>query len=130
MIAGLRAPGARTRLIATLVLLLTFAAGAAAGWGMARWSHEHSSHERDRRHAHFLDRIDLTRAQRARIDSIFARRHAEVSTFWKGPGQQLRRIVDSTRAEIRAVLTPAQRREFDRMDRVRMKFRGEPDGKR
>lgn len=37
------------------------------------------------------------------------RRRAEVDAFWSDHGPQLRAIMDSARAEMRAVLTPEQR---------------------
>lgn len=67
--------------------------------------------ERDR---HFGEELGLDSLERARVDSIFARRRLQIDSFWKGPGKSLRAIMDSTRDEVRAVLTPEQRARFDR----------------
>ncbi|HET7458052.1 MAG TPA: hypothetical protein VFJ74_10380 [Gemmatimonadaceae bacterium] len=119
-----RGPSARVRAAAVAVLLVTFAAGAAAGVGVEQWRH----HRRDA-HAHgrgggggplpmsdrFLGRLDLAPAQRAAVDSILQRRRVQLERFWAGPGQQLRLVVDSTRDEVRGVLTPSQRAVYDSM---------------
>ena len=67
--------------------------------------------ERDR---HFGEDLGLDSLERARVDSIFAHRRVQIDSFWKGPGKSLRAIMDSTREEVRAVLTPEQRARFDR----------------
>jgi hypothetical protein len=67
--------------------------------------------ERDR---HFGEELGLDSLQRARVDSVFAHRRVQIDSFWKGPGRSLRAIMDSTREEVRAVLTPEQRTRFDR----------------
>jgi hypothetical protein len=67
--------------------------------------------ERDR---HFGEELGMDSLERTRVDSIFARRRVQIDSFWKGPGKSLRSIMDSTREEVRAVLTPEQRAKFDR----------------
>ncbi|HEV7703777.1 MAG TPA: hypothetical protein VGO46_05760 [Gemmatimonadaceae bacterium] len=67
--------------------------------------------ERDR---HFGEDLGLDSAQRKHVDSIFAKRRVEIDSFWKGPGKSLRSIMDSTRQDVRNVLTPEQRARFDR----------------
>lgn len=62
-----------------------------------------------------LQQVDLTADQRARIEAIMERGHQRIDAFWDTDGKRLRGIVDSTRAEIRAQLTPAQRAEYDRL---------------
>ena len=114
----------RVRVAAAAALLVTFAAGAALGVGGERWR----AHQRLEQHGGsarsgrggpmgdgFLRTLHLTTAQRASVDSILERRRVQLEQFWSGPGQQLRTIVDSTRNEIRAVLTPAQRTTYDSM---------------
>jgi Spy/CpxP family protein refolding chaperone len=115
----------RVRVAAAAALLVTFAAGAALGVGVERWR----AHQRFEQHGGggrsgrgggpmgdgFLRTLHLTTAQRASVDSILERRRVQLEQFWSGPGQQLRTIVDSTRNEIRAVLTPAQRTTYDSM---------------
>ena len=110
----------RVRLAAVAALLATFVAGAAVGVGLNQWRHRTDDGRVGRGHGGggprgFLAPLDLSTAQRATVDSILERHRGELDRFWAGPGQQLRVIVDSTRNEIRAVLTPTQRAKYDSM---------------
>ena len=123
---------ARVRLAALGVLLLTLAVGIAVGWSAARWSaHRGRPDGGDRGGTmrmgdRFLERLDLTAAQRSRVDSILERRRSQLDAFWSGPGTRLRAIVDSTRDEVRAVLTPSQRASYDSISAARRRERGGP----
>lgn len=112
----------RGRIAVGLLLLMVFAAGMITeAWvRQLRVRHAHMSMmsgrppfgaERDR---HFGEDLGLDSLQRARVDSVFARRRVQIDSFWKGPGRSLRAIMDSTREEVRSVLTPEQRARFDR----------------
>jgi hypothetical protein len=112
----------RGRIAVGLLLLMVFAAGMITdAWvHRLRMRHTHMSMadghppfgaERDR---HFGEELGLDSLQRARVDSVFARRRVQIDSFWKGPGRSLRAIMDSTRQEVRSVLTPEQRARFDR----------------
>ena len=118
------APGVwRSRIAVGLLLLMVFAAGMITeAWVFRFRSHGMRSTtmaggrapfgaERDR---HFGEELGMDSLQRVRVDSIFARRRVEIDSFWKGPGKSLRAIMDSTREEVRQVLTPEQRARFDR----------------
>jgi hypothetical protein len=114
----------RGRIAVGLLLLLVFAAGMiteAWVWRL-RTQRIHAfmapggrrppfGAERDR---HFGADLGLDSAQRVRVDSIFAKRRVEIDSFWKGPGKSLRAIMDSTRQDVRSVLTPEQRARFDK----------------
>jgi len=117
------APGVwRSRIAVGLLLLMVFAAGMITeAWVfrfrsqrmhsmMSGW-HAPFGAERDR---HFGEELGMDSLQRVRVDSIFARRRVQIDSFWNGPGKSLRAIMDSTRAEVREVLTPEQRARFDR----------------
>jgi hypothetical protein len=116
------APGVwRGRIAVGLLLLAVFAAGMiteAWVWRL-RTQRMHPmmgrrapfGAERDR---HFGEDLGIDAAQRARVDSILAKRRVQIDSFWKGPGKSLRVIMDSTRSEVRAVLTPEQRARFDK----------------
>ena len=126
-----RGASPRVRTAALGALLLTLVVGVAIGWSAGRWaSHRRSAGgEGDRGGAmrmgdRFLDRLDLSAAQRTRVDSILERRRGQLEAFWSGPGTQLRAIVDSTREEVRAVLTPAQRAVYDSIGARRRRERG------
>lgn len=60
-----------------------------------------------------VDQVDLSPTQRQQVDSIVERRRAQREEFWDNEGQRMRAIMDSTRNEIRAVMTPEQRAEYD-----------------
>jgi hypothetical protein len=64
-----------------------------------------------------FERLNLTPAQQAAVDSIFRVRRHQIATFWEGPGRQLGVILDSTSADIRTVLDSAQRVQFDAFQR-------------
>lgn len=59
--------------------------------------------------------LDLSPQQRVRVDEILERRRAQADAFWQESGPRLQELTDSTRAEIRRVLTPEQRAEYDRI---------------
>ncbi|GJG86689.1 hypothetical protein tb265_18700 [Gemmatimonadetes bacterium T265] len=109
-----------TRWLAALALLLVFVAGAGTGWGVGsrfgrgfgpgRWGGPRNGMLLD---GGPIDRYGLDAAQRTRIDSVLVARRGQIDAFWRGPGQSLRAILDSTRADVRAVLTPEQRARFD-----------------
>lgn len=119
-------PPRRARLLGIALLVATFAAGMLAGAAFDRTlvAREPAAAQEPGWHCHgphgsktsmIVDRLDLTPAQRARVDAIMERRRAQADTFWKREGPRMRAIVDSTRAEVRAVLTPEQRAEYDRL---------------
>jgi Spy/CpxP family protein refolding chaperone len=70
-----------------------------------------------------LASLDLSPPQRERIDEILARRRQQADAFWQDAGPRLHELMDSTRAEIRTVLTPEQRAEYDRLRTERREAR-------
>lgn len=115
------------RALGMLVLAVAFAAGAIAATTVGRVLYadppaattEPDGESCDRKHGNLLDRLDLSSVQRQEIDGILDRRREQTDRFWSDAGPTLNAIMDSTRAEIRAVLTPAQRDEYDRLRRER-----------
>jgi Spy/CpxP family protein refolding chaperone len=112
----------RMRMAGMALLAVTFAVGMLAGTAFGRVL---SAREPDAKTAaaqceqrgphHIFDQLDLTPGQRTRIDGIMARRRAGTDSLWQRDGTRIRAAVDSTRAEIRAVLTPVQATEYDRL---------------
>ena len=110
-----RNPPFSSRTLAVLVLVLAVLAGGLAGvvvdrlvllrHGFGRPPHIDPANFRDR----FAREVGLTPAQQTRVDSITARRFAEL----RGIREQVRPRVDSVlsrmRSEIDSVLTPEQR---------------------
>jgi len=80
-------------------------------------------HQRPHRDSDIFDQLGLTPEQRTRVDEILEARKMHVDAFWNEAGPRLRAIVDSTRAEIREVLTPEQRAEYDRIREERRRRR-------
>jgi Spy/CpxP family protein refolding chaperone len=112
----------RTRLTGMALLIVIFAAGMLAGTAFSRVltarepAAKAAAECKDERGPHtIIDQLDLTPAQRVRVDSIMARRRERTDSLWQQDGQRIRAAVDSTRAEIRTVLTPQQAAEYDRL---------------
>ncbi len=118
-----RASTGRARWFAAAVLVTTFLAGALSGVAAdrllgGRWHGEH--HGRPHGAARIFapegplgERLDLTPAQRRRIDAILAADRGRVEAVLGEMRPRLARLFDGTTARIRAVLTPEQQREFD-----------------
>jgi Spy/CpxP family protein refolding chaperone len=112
----------RTRLTGMALLNVTFGAGMLAGTAFTRVLNAREPAARaqkecaDERGPHsIIDQLELAPAQRARVDSIMARRRERTDALWQQDGARIRAAVDSARAEIRTVLTPAQAAEYDRL---------------
>jgi len=133
----------KSRLVAGVVIVLVFLAGAAVGFfvhhamlrrgfpglaiggpppgpppEMKGWMLERLDRE-----------LDLTPAQHARIDTVLTRREADLRALMSEARPRFEAIATRTRSEIQAVLTPAQQEEFakitKRMD-ARRNRRGHP----
>lgn len=63
----------------------------------------------------FFDELDLTPDQRKQIAAILERRRPATDSILRASLPRLRAVTDSTRLEIRSVLTPAQREKMDRI---------------
>lgn len=126
----------RARMLGVGLLFLMFFAGALSGMAMTRAVEASpgpatTAAERDGavacrdggKRTKIIDQLDLSAEQRARVDAILARRRGQTESFWDSAGPRLRVLMDSTRAEIRAVLTPEQRAEYDRLREERRRER-------
>jgi Spy/CpxP family protein refolding chaperone len=116
----------RMRMAGMAMLVVTFAVGMLAGTAFGRVLSAREPGtltaeecERKRGPHHIFDQLDLTAAQKTQIDAIMARRRARTDSLWQMDGARIRAAVDSTRAEIRTVLTPAQAAEYDRLRQER-----------
>lgn len=141
---------------AALVLILTFAAGAAAGvagdrlWlapdrravgpdGTAPDTAEPTEERRDPGEhperprttiERFADDLGLTTEQRARIEEILSRHREEMHRMWSEIRPRFRSLVDSARADIEAVLSPDQVEHYRRLLRRRHEGWEEKEGGR
>ena len=122
---------ARARRNAVLILLAVFLVGGAAGVMMEDvvedidWPSFHAGREGDGpdrsndpmdddAEEEFLERLGISRAQRDAVDRLLDRREDRLEAYWEGRLPEIEALIDSTRAEIRSLLTPAQREAYDR----------------
>jgi Spy/CpxP family protein refolding chaperone len=111
----------RGKFVGMMLLMVTFVAGGLVGAAANRVLEARpvtaAASAPDRgceREQDVFERLDLSPQQRERVDEILARRREQADIFWQDAGPRLHELMDSTRAEIRNVLTPEQRAEYDR----------------
>jgi Spy/CpxP family protein refolding chaperone len=114
--------GKLRRLLVPAILLTTLLAGILAGMAVERvWIARRiadrfpSAEERLERRSRLYDELGVTVEQRERLDRIFDRRGDQARVTWETARRDLVAVVDSASSEIRAVLTPLQREEYDRI---------------
>jgi Spy/CpxP family protein refolding chaperone len=103
---------------ATLLLLVVFGAGIAVG---AAIDHSRATvaispmppQAGAGRLPPYLERMDLTQDQHAKIKAILDAQRPKVDTVMNGVLPRLRALSDTTFAQIRGVLTPEQQTQFD-----------------
>ena len=73
-----------------------------------------------------LARLDLTSEQRARVERVFESREDRLEEYWEARLPELQSVIDSSREEVRAILSPAQRAAYDsQLNRLRLHARPE-----
>lgn len=143
-------PAHRTRLLGIAVLVLTFVVGALSGAALDRFlvaeptpapdvatpAAAPGGEGRERRGRHgppnerdIFDQLDLTTEQREKIDEILDHRRAQLDAFWAEARPRVHSLVESTRADIRAILTPEQRAKYDALRDQARKEREQHDAK-
>ena len=109
---------------AMMFLLGTFVAGGALGFTADRMMQNSArdDHGRDNFRARMAQELHLTAAQKTAIDSLMMERHRQIVALFKPVKPQLdsinlaaRAVSDSTHEQIKRLLDPSQRVEFDRM---------------
>lgn len=126
-------PQLKTRLIATVVIVLVFLAGMAVGaslhhalldrgwpgFGLAGPPPHHGPppEMKSRMLAQLDHRLNLTPDQHARIDSVLTRREADIRALMSETRPRFEAIAARTRSEIQAVLTPEQQQKFAEITR-------------
>jgi hypothetical protein len=119
----------RPRRIAVLLLAAAFVVGLAAGavleevvddvsWPWAeradgRQPNSDDPWDDDAEEA-FLERLGLRPEQLQAIDRALDAREDRLERYWEGKLPELRGIIDSSRAEIRLLLSPEQQAAYDR----------------
>jgi Spy/CpxP family protein refolding chaperone len=124
-VTGERPGSRRTKLMAAGVILATLVAGTLAGVAvdrvlsrraaLAQAPHSVPCSGRPEGGLTVFETLDLSTEQRAQVDGILERRRRQMDVLWQEARPAMRALVDSTEAEIRVVLTPDQRAQFDRM---------------
>ena len=112
---------ARGRWVAGLLLCLTFAVGGLSGMAAEEafgidWF-DFLDEDNRASGEELLRGLDLTPQQRAGTEAVLERQEAQLETYWGERMPEIRRILQRSHAEIRALLTPAQQATFD--ERVR-----------
>ena len=120
---------------ALIALLLVFAAGLAGGALLEDLVDEidrplfaaaDHDDEDDFSEERLLRSLDLTGEQRSRVERAFAAREDRMETYWEGRLPELESMIDSSREDIRAILTPEQRAVYDsQLRRLRLQPRHE-----
>ena len=62
----------------------------------------------------FLQGLGLDRSQLKAVDRLLDQREDRLEAYWAARLPDMERLIDSTRAEIRALLTPGQGEAYDR----------------
>lgn len=121
----------RARLLGAVVVVLTFAAGGLGGAAVervlgARDGARASSRERGRgeieceprrnggRRRTPYDALGLTAEQKTQIDAVIESQNARMGEIWRETRPRMDAVVEQTRAEVRALLTPDQIEDLDR----------------
>ncbi len=122
----------RTHRTAILVLLAVFLVGGMVGWLLEEvvedrdWPSLELEHDDDdgRQRDHdpldddaeevFLKRLGLSAEQSRAADRLLDEREDRLEAYWKGRIPEIEALVDSTRQEIRKLLTPDQQAAYDR----------------
>lgn len=114
------ASASRLRLIGAGVLIVVFAAGGLAGAAVHtaladRAQPEQATRERqgerdgNTRRPSIYDRLSLSPAQDSAVDAIFARQARQANRIWRREFEPVMdSLVTTARADVRALLTPAQ----------------------
>jgi hypothetical protein len=134
----------RTRRTAILVLLAVFLVGGLVGWlldevvGHGDWPSlelEHDDDDGDRT-SHdpldddaeeaFFERLGLSPEQYRAADRLLDEREDRLETYWSARIPEIEAVVDSTRQEIRKLLSPDQRTAYDRWIEEQRRHTTEP----
>ncbi|MFN7701665.1 MAG: hypothetical protein ACK5U8_27480 [Deltaproteobacteria bacterium] len=105
----------KTTLGAGLTLAGVFALGMLAGLGVAPMLGPPPAAGGPPRIDQLAHELELSAAQEREAEAIVERHRAEVEATMAGVVPRLQDIHDQVESELRALMTPAQQREFDRI---------------
>lgn len=101
---------------AALWLAAGLAAGAAGGLWLGRRAGPEPRERYTRMVERFSSQLDLTEAQRSQVKAILEAKRGRVQALRAQLQPRFQEIRESTRAELRRVLTPDQQARFDRFE--------------
>jgi Spy/CpxP family protein refolding chaperone len=120
---------------AVLALVMVFAAGLAGGAALEDivddidrplFAAGDDDDDDDVSEETILANLDLSPEQRASIERMFERREDRLEAYWDRQLPDLEALIDSSRSEIRGILTPEQRTTYDsQLTRLRVHLRRE-----
>jgi Spy/CpxP family protein refolding chaperone len=120
---------------AVLALVMVFAAGLAGGAALEDivddidrplFAAGDDDDDDDVSEETILANLDLSPEQRASIERMFERREDRLEAYWDRQLPDLEALIDSSRSEIRGILTPEQRTTYDsQLTRLRVHARRE-----
>ena len=119
------------RRTAVILLVAVFLAGGATGWLLEdlvediHWSggrgdapspdpHHDDEPFDDDAEEDFLESLGLSKAQLDSVDELLERREDGLEDYWKTRLPDLQAVIDSSRHEIRDLLSPEQQAAYDR----------------
>ncbi len=110
------------RALGSVVLTLTFLAGAVAGTvALKVWSRsEMCATLKTSNMSAVLDELSLTRAQRLTADSILEHSAPRTEAIMLELARRMRSVADSVDTQLRSILTPQQQRRLDELQRKRV----------
>ncbi len=121
----------RARMVGFAMLLVTFVVGAFSGAAFERTLGAREparpaarcSTEPGPFHATpgslIIDHVDISAEQRQKINVILEKHRKQADALWQAQRPTLRAIVDTTREEIRTLLTSGQRAQYDKLREAR-----------
>src|ERR1044072_1973499 len=116
--------GTKTKIVATIVVLIAFLGGFVSGvigdriWLLHRppGARQHMAQLITERILHKLDsELDLSPQQHEQVKKILEAHSARMQQISDGVRPQIRQEIDQNNAEIARVLTPEQRAKFDKL---------------
>ena len=103
----------RARLLSVLIIAIVFAVGGLTGAATMHVVEGDEAPRMEQRGGrgsnNLFERLQLTAEQQVQVEAIMEQGRTQMDAFWAEHRPVLRAITDSTRAQIRAVLTPEQR---------------------
>ena len=108
----------RSRIVATLLLVLAFGVGGLSGMaaeeGFGLDWFDFLDEDSSAGGGRLLRGLGLTTQQQVQADAVLERQEDELEGYWKARIPEIRGIMERSQSELRALLTPEQQATFDR----------------